>query len=118
MAFHVRANEPTDADIAIVGAGPAGAVTACHFARAGFRVVVFDQRRFPRDKVCGDFVGPAALEEIDRLGLLSQPIFRNATKIHNGSLHVNGDKLALPSKIYGLILVPEAVLTCDKELFP
>ena len=24
----------------------------------------------------------------------------------------------LPSKIYGLILVPEAVLTCDKELFP
>jgi len=25
---------------------------------------------------------------------------------------------ALPSKIYGLILVPEAVLTCDKELFP
>ena len=93
MAFHVQANQPTDADIAIVGAGPAGAATACHFARAGFRVVVFDQRRFPRDKVCGDFVGPAALEEIDRLGLLSQPIFQNATKIHNGSLYVNGDRL-------------------------
>ena len=27
-------------------------------------------------------------------------------------------KNALPSKTYGLILVPEAVLTCDKELFP
>jgi len=27
-------------------------------------------------------------------------------------------KFSLPSKIYGLILVPEAVLTCDKELFP
>ena len=27
-------------------------------------------------------------------------------------------QIALPSKIYGLILVPEAVLACDKELFP
>ena len=51
----------TDADIAIVGAGPAGAAAACRFARAGFGVVLIDQRRFSRDKVCGDFVSPAAL---------------------------------------------------------
>ena len=93
MAFRVRARNSIDADIAIVGAGPAGAATAFYFARAGFRVVMFDQHRFPRDKVCGDFVGPAALEELDRLGLLSLPIFRNATRIRSGALYVNGAEL-------------------------
>src|SRR5215470_305338 len=93
MTFQLRAREPIDADIAIVGAGPAGAATACHFARAGFRVVVFDQGRFPRDKVCGDFVGPAALEELDRLGLLSQQIFQSAAKICNGALYMDGDRV-------------------------
>lgn len=93
MTFQVRASEPIDADIAIAGAGPAGAAAACHFARAGLRVVLFDQRRFPRDKVCGDFVGPAALEELDQLGLMSQQIFRRATTIRNGALFINGEKV-------------------------
>src|SRR5262249_20412891 len=93
MTRRVPAGSPTDLDIAIVGAGPAGAAAACHFARAGFRVVLIDQWRFPRDKVCGDFVGPAALAELDRLGLSSQPTFRDANKIRNGALYVNGDKV-------------------------
>ena len=91
MMFKVQTKSAVDADVAIVGAGPAGAATACHFAHAGFRVVLFDQRRFPRDKVCGDFVGPAALAELDRLGLFST--FANATKIRNGALYVNGHKV-------------------------
>jgi len=91
MMFQVQTKSAVDADVAIVGAGPAGAATACHFARAGFRVVLFDQRRFPRDKVCGDFVGPAALAELDRLGLFST--FANATKIRNGALYVNGHRV-------------------------
>ena len=91
MMFQVQTKSAVDADVAIVGAGPAGAATACHFAQAGFRVVLFDQRRFPRDKVCGDFVGPAALAELDRLGLFST--FANATKIRNGALYVNGNKV-------------------------
>jgi len=61
--------------------------------RAGSRVVVLDQGRFPRDKVCGDFVGPAALEELDRLGLLSHQVFQSAAKISNGALYINGDKV-------------------------
>jgi|SRR5215469_5930280 len=93
MAAQCRANNSVDADVGIVGAGPAGAAMACHFSRAGFRVVMIDQRRFPRDKVCGDFVGPAALEELDQLGVLSQQRFANATKIRNGALYINGEKL-------------------------
>ena len=88
----LRARGVIDADVAIVGAGPAGAATACHFARAGFRVVLIDQRRFPRDKVCGDFVGPSALAELDYLGLSSHPILRDANRIRNGALYLNGVK--------------------------
>jgi len=77
-------------DVAIVGAGPAGAAAACYFARLGFTVALIDRRRFPRDKVCGDFVGPLALAELDRLGLASQGPVYEANRIHNAALHIDG----------------------------
>ncbi|MGH6840395.1 MAG: NAD(P)/FAD-dependent oxidoreductase, partial [Methylocella sp.] len=55
-----------DADVIIAGAGPAGAAAACHLARSGASVILLDRAIFPRDKVCGDFVGPSALVELDR----------------------------------------------------
>ena len=35
-------------DVVVIGAGPAGSVTACLLARAGRRVVLFERDRFPR----------------------------------------------------------------------
>src|SRR5262249_4430058 len=87
-----RPHSAIDADVAIVGAGPAGASAASRFARAGFRVLLIDQGRFPGEKVCGDFVGPAALAELDELGLTSQPTFRDSNRIRRGALYINGCK--------------------------
>ena len=42
-----------DAEVVIVGGGPAGAATAWALARAGVDVVILDRARFPRDKPCG-----------------------------------------------------------------
>ena len=56
--------------IAIVGAGPAGSSAGCHLARQGHEVVLFDKAEFPRDKPCGDWLTPLALQEIARLGLV------------------------------------------------
>ncbi len=56
-------------DIAVVGAGPAGATAACHLARAGLDVALIDRAAFPRDKVCGDLLGADALEELAQLGV-------------------------------------------------
>jgi geranylgeranyl reductase family protein len=58
-------------DLAVVGAGPAGAAAALGALRArpGARVLLLDRADFPRDKSCGDGVAPHALDELARLGV-------------------------------------------------
>ncbi|KER09505.1 MAG: hypothetical protein HY22_11290 [[Candidatus Thermochlorobacteriaceae] bacterium GBChlB] len=41
-------------DVAIVGAGPGGAMCALGLKASGLRVAVLDKATFPRDKICGD----------------------------------------------------------------
>jgi menaquinone-9 beta-reductase len=60
---------PTDTDVLVVGAGPAGAAAAAWAARAGHDVVLADAAVFPRDKTCGDGLTPRAMAELDLLGL-------------------------------------------------
>lgn len=57
-----------DLDVAIIGAGPAGAAAATVLARAGRDVHVFDRAVFPRDKCCGDGLTTLALRELEALG--------------------------------------------------
>jgi geranylgeranyl reductase family protein len=56
-------------DAVVVGAGPGGAVAALCLARAGARVVMVDKRSFPRDKACGDLIGPRGVRLLADLGL-------------------------------------------------
>jgi len=44
-------------DIAIIGAGPAGATAALALKDSRLSVVVIDKSTFPRDKICGDAIG-------------------------------------------------------------
>lgn len=53
-------------DVAIAGAGPAGAFAALVLARAGVRVRVFDRAAFPRHKLCGDTLNPGAVAVLQR----------------------------------------------------
>ncbi len=57
------------ADVAVVGAGPAGSVAAQRLAAAGVRVVLLERATFPRDKPCGDGVAARGLSVLARTGL-------------------------------------------------
>ncbi len=56
-------------DMAVIGAGPAGAAAAIRAARAGVRVVVFDKAPYGRDKVCGDGLTPRAVGALHDLDI-------------------------------------------------
>jgi len=66
------------ADAVVVGAGPAGAATAILLAEQGLSVVLLDRARFPRDKICGEYLSPEGSRILDRLGVLSTVESRGA----------------------------------------
>ncbi|GAA0921914.1 geranylgeranyl reductase family protein [Virgisporangium aurantiacum] len=63
----------TDADVIVVGAGPAGSTAAYHLARHGLRVLVLEKSQFPREKVCGDGLTPRAVKQIIKMGIDTDP---------------------------------------------
>ncbi|HJR37542.1 MAG TPA: geranylgeranyl reductase family protein [Nocardioidaceae bacterium] len=58
-------------DLAVVGAGPAGAATAIGAMRAdpSLRVVMLDRADFPRDKSCGDGIAPHVIDLLEDAGV-------------------------------------------------
>lgn len=63
---------PSDVDVAIVGAGPAGSASAILLTRQGYRVALIDKATFPRDKACAEYMSPAIEGILQRLGVLEQ----------------------------------------------
>ncbi|HTA73199.1 MAG TPA: FAD-dependent oxidoreductase [Gemmatimonadaceae bacterium] len=59
-----------DAEVIVVGGGPAGAATAWALARAGVDVLLLDRARFPRDKVCAEYLSPQASRILHDMGAL------------------------------------------------
>jgi len=89
-----------DCDALVVGGGPAGAAAAARLAARGFTAIVVDRATFPRDKVCGDFVGPAALAELADLGVTGTEAFAATNTVGECALHVDGNQL-------GVLAIPQ-----------
>jgi menaquinone-9 beta-reductase len=74
-----------DADVVIVGAGPAGMSAAIQLARSQrpqLRVVVLEKSRHPRPKLCGGGVTPFGDDMLRRLGLDLEPPHVPVREIH------------------------------------
>jgi len=66
-------SEPIEAEVAIVGAGPAGTAAAAHLGQLGVSgVVLLDTHPFPRDKTCGSGISPKGIEVLRQLGVWEQ----------------------------------------------
>jgi len=61
-----------DAEVIVVGAGPAGTATAWALARNGVDVLLLDRAHFPRDKVCAEYLSPQASRLLHEMGALAR----------------------------------------------
>ncbi|SIO90462.1 geranylgeranyl reductase family protein [Nocardiopsis sp. JB363] len=89
-----RERNEYDADVIIVGAGPAGATTAYYLAQAGLDVLLLEKTSFPREKVCGDGLTPRAVKQLTSMGIT----FEDEGWIKNHGLRIVGAgvRLELP----------------------
>ncbi|MGA8153093.1 MAG: FAD-dependent oxidoreductase [Terriglobales bacterium] len=84
-------------DLIVIGGGPGGTATAILCARHGARVLLLERGRFPRHKVCGEFVSA------ESLGLLAElldqqdgDLLRAATRIPQARMFLDGRVLQTP----------------------
>lgn len=84
-----------DAEVVIVGAGPAGSALAILLGEAGVRTVLLDRATFPRDKPCGEGLMPAGARVLERLGIDVEafPPIRHITYRVPGAGSARGDFL-------------------------
>ncbi len=89
-------------DVVVIGAGPAGSAAAGLLAGRGRRVLILEKDRFPRRKVCGDFLSASAAEALDVLGLRDE-VAAHAETIRRGTLAVAGGR-EIPFQLPGAAL--------------
>jgi geranylgeranyl reductase family protein len=83
MPSRRRADE--DAEVIVVGAGPAGSTAATYLARSGLDVLLLEKSTFPREKVCGDGLTPRGVKQLIDLGVDTR---EEAGWLHNRGLRV------------------------------
>ncbi|MCC6406724.1 MAG: NAD(P)/FAD-dependent oxidoreductase [Planctomycetes bacterium] len=74
-------------DVVIAGAGPAGSTLAQRLAERGWRVALLEKKRFPRAKVCGEFLSPECQPFFAELGVLDTILARGARRVRGLELH-------------------------------
>lgn len=106
----------TQADVIVVGAGPAGAAAAIQLARTGLRVIVLEKESLPRDKACGDGLIADSLAVLDRLGLRDrvEKVGQSSRAIRiyapdSSFVDVPGKSVCVRREIFDAMLVAAAV---------
>jgi flavin-dependent dehydrogenase len=86
--------ERAEYDLMVAGAGPAGSACAITAARAGARVLLLEKDRFPRHKVCGEFVSPESLRLLEFL--LRRKQFDALPEIASARIFLGPKSVSLP----------------------
>ncbi|MDX6289977.1 MAG: hypothetical protein QOH42_1776 [Blastocatellia bacterium] len=85
-------------DVIIAGGGPAGASAAIHLANSGARVLLLEQKKFPRAKLCGEFISPECTPHFERLGVAQQMFAAGPAKLTETVFYSPGGKsVSVPS---------------------
>jgi flavin-dependent dehydrogenase len=95
-------NLSKDYDVLIVGGGPAGTSAAIHLASSGVRVLIVEQKKFPRAKLCGEFISPECLEHFARLGIADRMMRAGGVQLKETIFYARGGRgVNVPSEWFG-----------------
>jgi flavin-dependent dehydrogenase len=96
-------------DILVIGGGPAGSAAAIQLAGAGLRVRLYEKKRFPRPKLCGGFLSPESLIDLEQLGVMQQVL-------DAGAQPVRRTIISAPSSAIATAPLPAPGLSLSREL--
>ncbi len=108
------ADRQDDADVIVVGAGPAGSTTAYYLAQAGLSVLLLEKSAFPREKVCGDGLTPRAVKTLVKMGIDVSP---EAGWLRNQGLRIIGGGMRLELRWPELAAYPDYGLVRQRTDF-
>jgi menaquinone-9 beta-reductase len=89
-------------DLIIIGGGPAGTSTAISAARSGAHTLLLERGRFPRHKVCGEFVSA------ESLGLFRNLLDRQHAACLHDAVRIPGARLFLDGRVLKTAVDPPA----------
>lgn len=89
-------------DVIIAGAGPAGSSAAIHLATGGLKVLLFEQKKFPRPKLCGEFISPECQDHFQKLGVARAMVCSEPASITETVFYsTRGHNVTVPSSWFG-----------------
>lgn len=88
-----------DDPVVIAGAGPAGSTLAIRLRKLGIDVTLVERYRFPRQKLCGEFISPECLKHFGDLGVLDEMLSAGGDRVHKTIFYeTGGRKISVPSR--------------------
>ncbi len=85
--------------IAIVGAGPSGTSLSIRLAMAGFKVTLIEREKFPRQKLCGEFISPECQRHFSELGVRETMLAAGGKLLAETHFYaMNGSSASIPSE--------------------
>jgi flavin-dependent dehydrogenase len=88
--------------VVIAGAGPAGSSLAIRLADKGFEVVLIERDKFPRQKLCGEFISPESLSHFRELDVLDAMLVVGGDRIERTSFFApSGRSVTVSSEWFG-----------------
>jgi flavin-dependent dehydrogenase len=89
-------------DVLIVGGGPAGTSAAIRLAQGGARVLVLEKERFPRHKLCGEFISPECAAHFGELGVAAEMLAAGGVALRETVFYGRGGQsVKVPSEWFG-----------------
>lgn len=90
-------------DVIIAGGGPSGSSAAIQLASDGARVLLVEEKKFPRPKLCGEFISPECLTHFQRLGVFDRMTSAGGAALTETVFYSGrGRNVSVPSEWFGI----------------